>query len=422
MNAITEIAAVEAPKPVFENEYLVDDALRAEAVERIAKAAKQAVRFGCSAPVAVWGDAIRKVYKNSETGRERVTIVHPLKLTLLTTIAFQGWTLLARIEHDPAVGVLVHTVPGCDVPSRFREANPICDHCKAKRIRKDTFVLRHDDGRIVQIGRQCIRDFLGHNPWSLVPFFKSLDDLQRDLDGFGGRWVPPSWSAIEVGRVAIHLIRADGFRPSSFEGPTTKGDTYTVLEPSTGASESAQKEQAWSRKILSEITAEDEQLAFDAIARWLAVDPATARSEFEANCAKIIRADVVTGKHLGLIVAAFNSHLKALGIEAERKRAVKSEFVGTVGKREVFTGVCVRVNSFSTDYGSIHINQLRDETGNVLVWKTGTCKLDQGTTYTLKGTVKEHQTYQGHKRDTGEALPPVKQTVLTRCDIIEERE
>src|SRR5277367_3512023 len=73
---------------------------------------------------------------------------------------FDGWTFLAALQHLDGEN-LVHAVPGQAVPPQFRTRGPTCDHCKADRRRKDTFVVRHDDGRTLQVGSPCIRDFLG---------------------------------------------------------------------------------------------------------------------------------------------------------------------------------------------------------------------------------------------------------------------
>ena len=48
---------------------------------------------------------------------------------------------------------ILATVPGqVPLPLKYRTAGPTCDHCGFNRNRKDTYVLRHDDGRYVQVG------------------------------------------------------------------------------------------------------------------------------------------------------------------------------------------------------------------------------------------------------------------------------
>lgn len=105
----------------------------------------------------------------------------------------------------------------------------------------------------------------------------------------------------------------------------------------------------------------------------------------------------------------------------------ESEYVGEVGKRLELAVTLVRTahyeqRSFS-GYGTTttYIYIMSDDAGNTLTWKT-TSMLDKevhkngichyvpimdGDTFTIKGTVKEHNTYKGEK-----------QTILTRCKVI----
>lgn len=105
----------------------------------------------------------------------------------------------------------------------------------------------------------------------------------------------------------------------------------------------------------------------------------------------------------------------------------ESDYVGEIGKRLELAVTLVRTahyeqRSFS-GYGTTttYIYIMSDEAGNTLTWKT-TSMLDKevhkngichyvpimdGDTFTIKGTVKEHNTYKGEK-----------QTILTRCKVI----
>lgn len=58
-----------------------------------------------------------------------------------------GWEFVAALAHVDGVGTVLRVVPGAQVAegelAHYREASPDnCDHCKAVRQRKDTFILR----------------------------------------------------------------------------------------------------------------------------------------------------------------------------------------------------------------------------------------------------------------------------------------
>jgi hypothetical protein len=70
-----------------------------------------------------------------------------------------------------------------ELPERFRTLGPVCEHCHLSRGRKETFIVRHEDGRMVQVGRQCLRDFLGHDsPDHLVALVCLETTLRASLD------------------------------------------------------------------------------------------------------------------------------------------------------------------------------------------------------------------------------------------------
>lgn len=87
-----------------------------------------------------------------------------------------------------------------------------------------------------------------------------------------------------------------------------------------------------------------------------------------------------------------------------------SEFVGQIGER--IRGILMKVTrSFQIDsyYGQSTVHNFEDEDGNVYVWITSSKNLPEGGVYWVDGTIKDHKTYKN-----------VKQTVLTRCKVVEE--
>jgi len=101
---------------------------------------------------------------------------------------FAGWSFLATLAHTPD-GNVVRSVPGFEVDAKVREGLPCCDHCKTARNRRDTYVVRHEDGRIMQVGSTCMKDFLGHaDPHALTTQAELLlhaFDLVRNSGGTG---------------------------------------------------------------------------------------------------------------------------------------------------------------------------------------------------------------------------------------------
>ena len=93
---------------------------------------------------------------------------------------------------------------------------------------------------------------------------------------------------------------------------------------------------------------------------------------------------------------------------AKAKEPVKvSSWVGTVGKREEFTVTVKRIIECETRYGFSDLYIMEDSSGNVLKWFTSSfCEMEQGSTYNIKATVKDHSEYND-----------VKETMLTRVKV-----
>ena len=98
-------------------------------------------------------------------------------------------------------------------------------------------------------------------------------------------------------------------------------------------------------------------------------------------------------------------------VESIRYSQVNSgEYVGEIGDRDVFELKIEKVIGLDGYYGHSSMHIMTDANGNTFVWNTATKTLEVGTTYNLKGTIKDHKEYKG-----------VKQTILTRCTIMKNK-
>lgn len=87
--------------------------------------------------------------------------------------------------------------------------------------------------------------------------------------------------------------------------------------------------------------------------------------------------------------------------------AAKSNYVGEVGQKIEWTLTVEKVISFEGFYGLQFVYLMRDADGNRITTKTNRDGLmEQGSTVTVKGTIKAHEEYKGEK-----------QTILTRVKV-----
>lgn len=78
-----------------------------------------------------------------------------------------GWRFVATLQRLDDENV-VRCLPGEEIPASYRNQKPACDHCRTDRRRNDTYILRHGDGRLVQVGSSCIKDFLGGDDAAII--------------------------------------------------------------------------------------------------------------------------------------------------------------------------------------------------------------------------------------------------------------
>lgn len=134
-------------------------------------------------------------------------------------------------------------------------------------------------------------------------------------------------------------------------------------------------------------------------------EPFRAENEFINDiCTKAFRRCELSDNQVDALKAAIKR------IEDRKAAAARSDFVGKEGER-IKRAVTVQFQTsfnrtpfcgFGTE--TVYITSMTDEDGNVLVVKSPNFYHKQGEQFTLRGTVKEHTTYNG-----------TKQTVLQRA-------
>jgi hypothetical protein len=324
-----------------------------------------------------------------------------------------GWTFVAQVEHTKA-GNTVRRMDGDDSPldTKWRTAKSGCDHCKTNRFRKLTYLVRHEDGRQLQVGSTCVADFLrGHDPDKAIWLATAIRKLGGWLDedslssASSGKYLDPA----EYLTFVAQAIREFGWTSrgkARHEGRSTADDALQLLID--GGIKGNRGEPA------EPPTDEDCTKAAAALA-WVrdeasAVDVAK-RSDYIHNLCVACEKPYITYKDLGLVASVVSAHTRELGRrekeKAERKNGAASKWIGDKGER--LRGLEVTLTrTWSTDgyYGPRVMNQFTDSNGNVLVWWTNREAADQGDKVVLTGTVKKHDEYKG-----------TKQTMLTRCAV-----
>ncbi len=325
-----------------------------------------------------------------------------------------GWTFVATLQHEEG-GTILRTVPTVDLAEGllkpFRNADPACDHCRFKRRRNDTFVVRHDDGTLRQVGRNCLADFTGcKSPQalaSMAEWLATAAGVAEEFEGGGGGNGEPveeigaylSYVALAI-REGGWLSRGKAREQGEFGPPATANVAWSLMHPGPNQKRTFPTEA-------------DVKLATDALA-WadnhLSEAAPDALSDYEHNLKVAVAGGISTFRLAGIIASLISYYERAIGKELLKAQANTAGHVGTVGKRETFALTLAQVFSYDSDYGTVHIHKFVTDAGAIVVWKTTSNKLAPGR-YSVKGTVKKHGDFKGEV-----------QTELSRCTCMKVEE
>lgn len=386
--------------------------------EKFASLQKRASKLGCPIPSFELGElATKKRIEQDLDGELFVTFFEYYPVTVSGAApSFSGWSFLAVVDYEAAAPMFRKT-PAADaheIPDRYRTLGPVCEHCRLDRNRKETFVVRHESGDVKQVGRRCIRDFLGHDsPENVAAMAMFETEVSEALGGgeegeglFSGPFTPDITSYLAWVVRSVRLwgwlsrraaLEEAGGQPSTASAASEAFEKYLkacregradrAAKPTDADKERAAAVLAWARTLGD---GEDRRL-----------------SDYEHNLRAAATLSQVGPKHRGLVASA----VAAYDREAARRRAVKQEHVGIVGER--LRGVRVYVDRVfrfeSSPFGAARV-VMRDLDGHVFTWVTASIP-DTGREYTMTATVKEHGEYKG-----------TFQTVVSRAELLADDE
>lgn len=344
-------------------------------------------------------------------GRDKTIIVKVCDITLNTIEAPKvgNFQFIASIESTDG-GNIIDCVPGESLPEKYRNAdNKLCEHCGIRRYRKNMFIVRDENGALKQVGRSCLRDYMGTDtPASVINSFYSLREIRDLEERLGGGTVEDS--ALALLAVTATAIRLWGWVPKS--APESAGcPTVYAIEPyfSIGGGKEAQKVR---EKLDNSITDADFEMAEQVMA-WIADAELSGTNDYIYNLRVILSTGTVEFKRRAYVASAVASYQRYVGKLAEFKKEQEnkkeSNWVGQVGER--LKGLSLTVKSsrgMESRFGVTILYKMEDENGNLFAWfSSGGKELEVNETYTLDATVKNHNEFKG-----------IKETQITRGKVL----
>lgn len=343
---------------------------------RVKALRKRADKIGCSSWDVNYLGSTSQSYADEVTGHCRVRMLERIELVGIAPI-IHGYDFVASILHTKA-GNLILRAPNhmeTELPLSLRDDAPTCDHCKTKRARKTTFVLRDTYGNFIRIGRNCLKDYLGLTDlegalgiWSLV---KDLNDLDWTGDT-DVKWSGPTAShVVDFVAAAFRAVELHGWAKSSAERSTADQAAWAV---GPRPSHHPEYSKEWDT---AQPTDDHVKQALEAIA-WITT--VTTRNEYEYNLQTAVKPGVVLAKTQGLIASLTVAHKRYLDREASNKLALeasnKSKHCGNVGCRYARRLVVTKTHESHGEFGRKVMYAMQDMDGNLFKWwSSGGCWL-----------------------------------------------
>ena len=284
--------------------------------------------------------------------------------------------------------------------SAYDEITTDCDHCNKPRNRNKIFILKNiESGEFIQVGKSCVKDFLGHNIFDAIKGAGFWGQIKDDCDEmFKGARSDSSEPLQYIVALAATVTRSLGYVSRAEADESRHEATADVVK------ELASK---------CEKVTDEERAEADAVIEWARsefgfdYDDGQKNDSFTMNVSGILDAGRVPSKMTG-----FAACLPSLKSRAEAKAAIAesnelSIHFGEIKKRMNSTLEVLAVTYIDSDWGCTSLYTMKAG-DNVVKWFSSRDVLEVGETYDVKMTVKKHDVFNG-----------VNQTVVTRVAVQE---
>ena len=375
--------------------------------KKLTTISNKCAKYGCEFHFEELGETFRNV-KDEDSGEIRTARFITVDVSGKAQIS--NWEFIATIEHSKPINIIRSFRPEVKIPEHFYTVDTYCEHCKTRRYRKDTYIVRNTEtGEFKQVGKSCLRDFTGGlSAEQVASYISWFDEVIK------GEYVEPGFksydSTEEVLQFAVESVRLYGF---------TKTEAYAGADSTRDVvCEQLHRYGRYSDRITRDGFDPDHKGNAEktkAIMAW--VESLPEQFGYISNLKATMARSYCERRDIGIICSAVASYNREMEYQARKavqiKQASNSQWVGNEGDRIELHNLQVRLlTSWDTMYGVTYLYKFIDEQGNTLTWKTGkwlgvTDEITPDLRISLKGTIKKHSEF-NHEL----------QTELTRCTVI----
>ena len=390
---------------------------------------KKCEKYGCEFRYERIGECFKEIPNpdyDSELGNDKMITIKQIIINVEGEAILSDWHLVASVERTDN-GNIFRKATDEEVPQRYYDSYPVCEHCKTNRPRKMTYIVKNEKtNEFKQVGNSCLCDFChGRSAEAVASYISMFDELisgdYSEPSGFGG--FERYFETEELLRYAAETIRKFGYvKVNDIDGnrnPDCTKDRVTkyfecdhgLLRSSYyGYDPKAEAEREMKSVGFNANSVEVTQLVTNAVEYIKAEEE---KNDFIHNLKVLVANEHNSLGKIGMFAPLFPMYNKHLEIEAIKEKRTKanvneqkqSQYVGQLKERITIDHPEVQViSSYETEFGYTYIHKIKDEDGNVFIWKSSSGSYSKADK--IIGTVKDHSEFRG-----------VKQTILTRCKV-----
>jgi len=365
-----------------------------EAIKRVERANRKLERAGIDERFTYTVEDYMETDENGDRySMVRFGISHP-------TISENGWSFVAAVDKVSDEGdVVTRVLPGQDLDG-YRPEHFECEHCGSNRRRKATYLVRHENGEMKQVGSNCLEPFLGVKP-------KALWALSYDMEENGNL----------IDRGARERGGADSLTPTvevvaAALAVSNEGENY--ISSSNAYNNGGVSTSGMVRQFFFGTRTNTETIDHTPyLARAQEIIQNTTfdgEGDYANNMRTLLHQEYVNPRHFGYVTSVVAAEGRARRqAEREAARASRIRSVGFIApKGEKFVGTPVKIKKivpFTSEYGysstSGRMIIMTTPEGHDIKWSTtgsdeAIWAVKEGQNVILdRATVKEHEHYNG---------------------------
>jgi hypothetical protein len=323
-----------------------------------------------------------------------------------------GYEFLAKLEKHGDRNLIIGSKSNFDVSWETKPG--FCDHCKSKRDRKETYVIKKTDSEdILQIGSSCIDTFIGSSSLSSVAARATLFSIFADTDLFERSQTDKTSTPVStfdfLSAVIAHTKKYGYVTAAASESSDNKKSTaysaYLMLNPPKGADSGDVK-----------ITSADRELSEKAILEIDKIILTVNNPSLRANIKTLYACPDLEVERINTAALLGKLFLESQDMSTAPAASVKKEkcagnFLGAIGEKREFKVEVGSKRNFESRFnnnGTNMIIMMDEEQNTILTMTGGNFNPEIGSRLKIRATIKAHKEYQD-----------VKQTIIQRASILE---